>query len=295
MKTILVDYKSINSRFDELSLCLGYFDAVHKGHQELIKYARKNAKYTLGLITFDKPISTFVKNGKSSEVITSLDDRFKIISKLGVDYYYVFKIDENFTNLNEEEFINLLKKMNVKEIFIGSDFKYGKNNCGTIYSLQDNFEVHIVDLVKEGKDKISSKNIKELIKNGKVEEASNLLGRNYCISGSIISGNQIGTKIGFPTLNLKLFDNYVLPKFGVYKVICYVDNVPHVGIANVGVRPTISDDNVPNVEVHLKDSNLNIFGDVVSVEFLKFIREEKKFSSLEELKKQIAEDVEGIF
>ena len=97
MKTILLDYKKPTERFDALSICLGYFDGVHLGHQTLIKYARKNAKHILGLLTFSKPISTLVDNGKIKEVLTSLDDRFKIISKLGVDFYFVTQVDKEFT------------------------------------------------------------------------------------------------------------------------------------------------------------------------------------------------------
>lgn len=295
MKSIFVDYKSITPRFDELSLCLGYFDAVHIGHQDLIKYARKNAKYTLGLLTFNKPISTLVDNGKTKDVLTSLDDRFKIISKLGVDYYFIFQIDKNFTSLSDLEFIGLLKKMNVKELFVGKDFRYGKNREGTIYTLQDYFDVHVLDISNIDDKKISTQDIKCLIKEGKVKEASKLLGRNYTVTGSIVKGNQIGRTIGFPTINLKLSDNYTLPKFGVYKTICYVDNVPHIGIANVGVKPTINSNNEPNIEIHLKDVNSDINGDVIILEFIDFIREERKFSSLEELKEQITKDIKEVF
>lgn len=294
MKTILVDYKNITPRFDSLSICLGFFDAVHLGHQELIRYARKNAKHTLGLLTFDKPISSLIDNGKSREVLTSLDDRFKIISKLGVDYYYVFKIDKAFTKLSDLDFINLLKKMNVKEVFVGKDFRYGNNQKGSIYTLQDYFDVHVVDIKNDGEEKISSQEIKNLIKDGKIEKASKLLGRNYCVTGSIVSGNQIGRTIGFPTLNLRLNDNYVLPKFGVYKTICYVDNVPHIAIANVGVKPTVGN-NKPGIEVHLKDFKGEIKGDFINLEFVSFVRVEKKFNSLDELKNQIEKDIKEVF
>lgn len=295
MKTILVDYKNIEPRFDALSLCLGYFDAVHLGHQELIKDARKHAKYTLGLLTFDKPVSTLINNNKEKEVITSLDDRFKIISKLGVDYYFIFKLTKDFLDLSDMEFIEILKKMNVKELFVGKDFRYGKDQKGTIYTLQDYFEVHVIDLEMKNGEKISTQNIKNLLKEGKLKEAYSLLGRNYTVSGSIEEGKHIGRTIGFPTINLKLNDNYVLPKFGVYKTICYLDNVPHIGIANVGVKPTVNNNNVPNIEVHIKDVTNEVKADVVNLEFLNFVREEKKFSSLEELKKQISEDIKKVF
>lgn len=291
MKTVLLNYKNPTSRFDSLSICLGYFDGVHLGHQSLIKYARKNAKYTLGLLTFSKPISTLVDNGKNKEVLTSLDDRFKIISKLGVDYYFVTKIDEDFVKLTDIEFIEMLQKMNVKEIFVGKDFRYGANALGTIYTLQDYFDVKVIDIENVDGKKISTQTIGNLITSGEIKEANKLLGHNYNMVGTIIHGKHLGTEIGFPTINLKLSDNYLLPKFGVYKTICYIDNIPHVSICNVGIKPTIGNKNEPNVEVHLLNFNQDIYGDVVNLEFIKFIREEKKFSSLEELQEQIKKDL----
>ena len=295
MKTILLDYKNPTQRFDELSICLGFFDGVHLGHQTLIKYARKNAKYILGLLTFSKPISTFVDNGKNTEVLTSIDDRFKIISKLGVDFYFVTQIDKEFTMLSDLDFIEMLRKMHVKEIFVGKDFRYGSKAKGTISTLKDYFDVHVIDIENVNGEKVSTQKIGSLILDGQIELANDLLGHNYNVVGSIVSGNHIGTEIGFPTLNLKLIDNYVLPKFGVYKTICYIDNVPHVSITNVGVKPTVSEGRKPGIEVHLKNFKNEIKGDIVNLEFLKFIRPEMKFSSREELKKQIAKDVKEVF
>lgn len=295
MKTILLDYKKPTERFDSLSMCLGYFDGVHLGHQALIKYARKNAKYTLGLLTFSKPISTLVDNGKIQQVLTSLDDRFKIISKLGVDFYFVTQVDKEFTKLSDIDFIEMLRKMNVKEIFVGKDFRYGAKAAGTISTLKDYFDVNVIDIENVNGEKVSTQKIGSLILEGNMNDANDLLGHNYSVVGKIVEGRHIGTEIGFPTLNLQLTDNYVLPKFGVYKTISYIDNVPHVSITNVGVKPTIADNLSPSIEVHLKDFKGEIKGDVVILEFLKFIRPEMKFSSREELKSQIAKDVKEVF
>ena len=295
MKTILLNYKRPTDRFDALSICLGYFDGVHLGHQYLIKYARKYAKHTLGLLTFSKPISTLVDNGKNTHVLTSLDDRFKIISKLGVDYYFVAQIDKEFTELSDMDFIEMLRKMNVKEIFVGKDFRYGAKAKGTISTLKDYFDVYDIDIKEVDGEKISAQEIGGLISNGEIEKANDLLGHNYCVTGSLVSGKHIGTTLGFPTLNLKLSDNYILPKFGVYKTICYVDNVPHIAITNVGVKPTIGEGFEPGIEVHLKDFKGEVKGDVISVEFLKFVRPEMKFSSKEELKAQISKDIKEVF
>ena len=295
VKTFLVDYNNPTKQFESLSLCLGYFDGVHLGHQSLIRVAREKAKYTLGLLTFSKPISTFVDNGKNKEVLSSLDDRFKIINRFGVDYYFVLQIDKKFTELSDLDFIEILKKMNVKEVFVGQDFRYGKKASGTIETLKKYFDVHVVDIENVNGEKISSSKIAKLLVEGRMKEANDLLGHNYSMVGSLVSGTHIGTKLGFPTLNLKLSDNYLLPKYGVYKTICYVDNFPHVSITNIGVKPTVGDDFKPGVEVHLKDCKEEVKGDVITVEFLDFIRSEKKFSSLEELKAQISKDIKEVF
>lgn len=294
MKTVHIYYNDISPKVDELSLILGYFDGVHLGHQYLIKEARKYAKYPLAILTFDTPIPTLIDNGKSAEVLTSLDDRFKVISKLGVDYYYLFHIDKNFLNLSDEKFVEILKKLNVKEVFVGTDFRFGKDRKGDINLLKDYFDVTVKDLKTFNDQKISSQNIKDLIKDGDIKTANKLLGRNYQINGTIVSGKGIGHSIGFPTINIKPSDNYCLPRFGVYKTIAYLDNIPRLSITNVGVNPTVKEGNPITIEVHLQNYNNEQF-DVASVEFIEFVRPEIKFDNLDELKKQIASDVNKVF
>ena len=294
MKVVHIYYREISAKVENLSLILGYFDGVHLGHQYLIREARKHAKHPLAILTFDKPVSSLIKNGKKSDVLTSLDDRFKMISKLGVDYYYLFHIDEDFLKLGSLKFIELLKKLNVREVFAGEDFRFAKDRAGDINLLKDYFDVHVIDLLKENGEKISSQEIKELIELGRIEEANKLLGHNYQMCGSLISGKGIGRKIGFPTINLKMADHYVLPRFGVYKTIAYLDGVPHLAITNVGVNPTVDMGNIPTIESHLKEYDEKEYSSVM-IEFLEFIRPEIKFSSLEELKSQIESDTKKVF
>ncbi len=294
MKVVHIYYQNITAKVEHLSMILGYFDGVHLGHQHLIKTARKMAKHPLAILTFDRPVSSLMNNGKNSEVLTSLDDRFKMISKLGVDYYYLFHIDKEFLNLSSDDFIDILKKLNVEEVFAGEDFHFGKNRSGDTNLLKDYFDVEVVDLLKENGEKISSQEIKELLMIGRLKEANDLLGHNYQISGTPITGKGIGHKIGFPTINVKMNDNYVLPKFGVYKTICYLDGVPHLSICNVGINPTVDMGNLPSIEVHLKDFENYSYSNI-NVEFLEFIRPEIKFSSLDELKNQIENDTKKVF
>ena len=294
MKVVHLYLDKISAKVQDLSLILGYFDGVHLGHQTLIKRARQYAKYPLAIITFDKPVSSLINNGKSSSVLTSVDDRFKIISKFGVDYLYLFHIDKDFLNKSSENFIDILKSLNVREIFVGEDFRFGKNRSGNVDTLKDYFDVDVSKLEVVNGEKISAQYIKDLIEVGKIKEANELLGHNYQISGTIVSGKQIGTLIGFPTINVKPSTNYVLPRFGVYKTIAYIDGIPHLSITNVGVNPTIDAGNIPTIEVHLKDFEENDLS-TVSVEFLEFVRPEIKFESLDELKEQIQSDVKKVF
>lgn len=294
MKVVHIYYQNISAKVDDLSLILGYFDGVHLGHQHLIKEARKYAKHPLAILTFDKPVSSLISNGKSSELITSLDDRFKIISKFGVDFYYLFHIDKDFLNLSDIDFVDLLKKLNVREVFVGEDFRFGKNRVGNPNTLKDFFDVHVIDLLRENGDKISTQEIKTLLELGKIDEASKLLGHNYQMNGTPISGKGIGRSIGFPTINLKMNVNYVLPRFGVYKTITYLDGIPSLSITNVGVNPTVDMGNIPTIETHLKEYKPKEVS-TISIEFLDFVRPEIKFSSMDELKKQIASDVEKVF
>ena len=294
MKVVHIYYQNISAKVEDLSMILGYFDGVHLGHQYLIKEARKYAKYPLAILTFDKPVSSLIANNKNSDLLTSLDDRFKMISKLGVDYYYVFHIDKEFLNLSSQDFIELLKELNVREVFAGSDFRFGKNRAGGINELKDYFEVRVSDLLKENEEKISTQEIKDLVELGNIKEANKLLGYNYQISGTLISGKGIGHKIGFPTLNVKMSANYVLPRFGVYKTITYLDGLPHLSITNVGLNPTVDMGNVPTIEVHLKEYKDKEYSNII-VEFIEFVRPEIKFESLDELKKQIEKDTKKVF
>lgn len=293
MRTIQLDYKNIESLNEDIAICLGYFDGVHLGHQKLISEAVKNSKYKVSVLTFDKPISSLINNGKSSEIITSLDDRFKVISRLNADYYFVMHIDNEFLNMSSNDFISLLKKLNVKEVYVGEDFRFGKDAKGSLNELKENFKTTIVELLSKNNKKISAQDILKYLKNGELKEAKVLLGRNYLISGVVSKGKGIGHTIGFPTMNLKTFSNYVLPKFGVYKTIAYLDNVPHISITNVGIRPTVNGE-YPTIEVYIPGFNEDAYDRNLSVEFLDFIRPEMKFSSLNELKRQIQNDLKKV-
>lgn len=302
MNRITINYRSPTKVSEDLAICLGYFDGVHQGHKNLIRHGDINKindgidNYHLGVLTFDNPISKFVENGKTKEVLTSLEDRFNMIRDMKVvEYFIVVHIDKGFTELSPEEFIKMLEKINVKQIFVGSDYRFGKNQEGTIEMLHEKFIVNVLDIEDNVyRHKISSSGIARSISEGDIKRANKDLGYEYQITGIVGKGERKGREIGFPTINVQPIVNYVLPKFGVYKCkvkLNYLDE--YDAICNVGVKPTIErKDDKPTIEAHLFNySGEDLYGERVVIKFTDFIREEKKFDSIEELKAQMEEDI----
>ena len=294
MIKIDLDYKSIKSSETPISICLGYFDGLHLGHISIINEAKKRSEYPLSVLSFDKPISKLIDNHKSKEVLTSIKDREIYLNRLGMDYLYIINIDKDFINLSPESFIEILKKINVKHVFVGKDFTFGKDAKGDVKLLKKFFKVDVVDILTKEGEKVSTQNIISLIKDGNISKANTLLGRAYQISGTIIKGHGLGKSIGFPTANIKLSDEYVLPKFGVYKTLAYISGIPHISITNVGIHPTVNKENKPLIEVHIPNYIGEDYDKTIYLEFIDFIREERKFDSLEELKIQISNDIKTI-
>ena len=295
MKLKRFDQNSLPKNEKPISIILGYFDGIHRGHQFLIENACKSAKFETVLMTFSKPVSFFLNKEKSSTILTSLDDRFRIVSKMGIDSFYVLDIDEKFLNLSPLEFVELLQKMNVKEVYCGTDFKFGKNRQGTPEFLSEYFVTKVVDLLLENGEKISARDIKYLVQQGNIKEANRLLGHNFMMSGAVVHGLGLGRKIGFRTMNMKLSDSYIIPKYGVYKTIAYIDGIPHRSVTNVGVKPTVDSSNAVSIEIHVENYTKENYSETIQLEFLDFVRPEMKFSSFEELKKQIASDIDNAF
>lgn len=273
----------------KLSLVLGNFDGVHIGHAQLINYARNNSNGNLGVFTFDKPLKTI------EGCLTSLDDRIQIFKQLGVDYVFIILTDDNFKKMSYIKFVDLiLKKLNPIKIFCGPDFKYGFNAQGDVYYLKERFsEVYILNYVNDhnGK-KISSSSIRDLIKEGNVYETNRWLGRIYTIRGVVSKGKGNGMSFGFPTANLTLSDNYVVPKEGVYITKTTINDRELRSLTNIGKNPTIADDNKLTIETYIFDFQDELYGKEISVSFLIRLRDETKFNSTKELVEQIEKDMD---
>lgn len=294
MKSIDLSIKNLKSFKNNLSICLGYFDGIHIGHKKILECCSLKAKYEKAILTFSEPISNYIDNNKSKEILTSLTDRFRISSRYDLDYFIIFHIDKDFLNLSPLEYIDILKKMNVKEIFCGCDYRFGKSASGDINLLKQFFDVNVVDLYSVNGNKVSTQEIINKLKEGNIKTANELLGQHYQICGTVVSGHHNGEKFNIRTANIKFDANYVVPLFGVYKVIIYIDNRPYLAIANIGVHPTIDKEEKPILEVHIPSFNENIYGKNVYVEFLDFIRKEKKFETTNELINQINSDMKVV-
>ena len=283
---------------DGYVVAIGNFDGVHQGHKKILSLLSKKSK-TLGkkslVITFEPNPKLFF-NKQDNFLLTTLDEKVKIIKDFNfIDEILVLPFDNELKNLSAKDFIEkfLIEKINIKFLIIGINFRFGKNQEGDINLLRGYFNdnVYVLELEKINNQICSSSFIKKSLKDGNLDLANNLLGYRYFIEDIVIEGNKLATKIGFPTINIKNSVK-ILPKFGVYYVIVKIDSEKFHGVANIGVRPTVTQDNQPLLEVHILDFNKNLYGKKVKVEFVRFVREEKKFESLDKLIEQIGKDIE---
>ena len=279
------DINSFKINIKNLSLVLGFFDGVHIGHAQLISFARANTpKKSLGLLTFDHTL----KN--TNDVLLSNKDKVKEMEKLGVDFLFIIKADEKFKTMPYDKFVDALKNnFSPSKIFCGPDFRFGYNALGDVNYLKAKFgTIYIIDFIKTHNEvKISSSNIKELIRNGNIVEAARLLGRPYKICGKVVYGKQNGRKLGFNTANIETDIDYVMPKRGVYFTKPEVNGKIYPSITNVGVHPSISPLKNILIETHILDFNEDIYGQEIEVYFYEFERDEQNFALLDDLIKRI--------
>ena len=282
-------------------ILIGNFDGLHLGHQKLFNLAKNyKKKYNLkiGVLTFEPmPKMYFDKNIKNFR-ISNQRQKIGLLKKLKVDFIITKKFNKNFSKMKSIDFIKnvLKKKIEAKFIFVSNNFKFGNKREGDVNQLiryEKNFNYKIVKpkplLIK--KKIISSSLIRNYLQRGKINEVTKLLNRRWSIKGQVQKGKQLGEKIGFPTANIDIKD-YVLACPGVYAVRVKMTNKTQIikGIANLGYRPTFNGKKIL-LEVHLFNFSGNLYNKYLTVEFLKFIRKEKKFKNMEQLRKQIKIDL----
>ena len=282
-----------NTNLEQLPcvVTIGNFDGVHLGHQALLTEVKKRAhdlKLESAVITFEPNPKDYFSQNKPQTRISSLREKIELFNEIKIDRVHIIKFNQEFSKVTANEFISvLIKKLKVKEIIIGEDFCFGKGREGGIKQLSaSSMKLNIKNKILMDGQRISSTLIRNLLANDKLDQANKYIGRPYCISGKVVHGEKRGRKIGFPTANIHMRHNRP-PLKGVFAV--KFQN--HFGVANLGIRPSIKGEKKLQLEVHLLNFSSDLYGQHVSIIFLKKLRDEKKFKSLDELKEQIKLDV----
>ncbi len=289
-------FSELNQK-QNLAIALGYFDGVHIGHRAVIKsavdFAKKNNTKSAVITFSDHPYCYF--KGVCPKYILTREEREKRIASLGIDYLYELNF-EDFALLTAKEYLNniLINYFHPISISTGWNHNFGKNKSGNVNFLEEqaknyNYKYFKIPPQKINNEIISSTKIRKLLSEGNIEKANHMLGQNFSIEGEIVKGNQIGRTIGFRTANLVYPPELIELPYGVYAV----DTTYGKGIANFGVRPTLNGSHT-SLEAHILNFEKDIYGEIINVNFNKMIRTEKKFPSLDALKKQINLDINQI-
>lgn len=279
----------------------GTFDGVHLGHQKIIHRIKEIAKSIQGetvLITFwPHPRLVLYPSEHHLRLLSTFEEKSQLLRQFGIDHLVTIPFTQEFSQMSSEEFIQkiLVDKIHTKKLVIGYDHRFGKNREGSFDYLKahsQTFGFELEEISRQDVDEIgvSSTKIRAALEEGDIKTASNYLGRPYELNGLVVKGQQIGRSIGFPTANIHIPNDYkLIPRDGVYAVEVKVDQVLYRAMLNIGNRPTV-DGTRKTVEAHLFDFQGDLYGRLVTVYFREFIREEKKFESLQILKNQLNQD-----
>lgn len=282
---------------------IGTFDGVHLGHQTILRQVVDEAKANNGksiLITFwPHPRFILRPNDDSLKLLSTFQEKQKRIEDIGIDYIVRLAFTPEFSNLSPEEFLRdiLIGQVGTRKLFIGYDHRFGNNregNIGFLKSRSSHYGFSVVEIPRQDIDHIgvSSTKIRNALQGGEVTLANSLLGRNYSMEGTVVHGQKRGRSIGFPTANIEIKEPFKLfPKDGVYAVNVKLGPTAYLGMLNIGFRPTL-DGSKRSIEVHLFNFDEDLYGKVLVIEFVRFIRDEHKFDSIEQLKNQLQKDKE---
>lgn len=299
----IIRYEKNEKNKGKTAVALGNFDGVHIGHQHLIdivvsKGEEKDLKSSV--LLFTNHTKEVITGHRKSKMLTSNNQKKSLLESIGIDMIYSMDFNKEIMRLSPREFVEdiLIGKLHAELVVVGFNYKFGhkaKGDTDCLKKLGDElgFEVIVVEPVYTEDIIISSTLIRDLLKEGKIRKANELLGRRYKMEGKVIVGNKRGKGLGFPTANLKLDESYLIPRFGVYKTITEVKGIEYLSLTNVGKNPTFDDEDI-SVESYILDFNEDIYGEKINVSFLKFLREEMKFEKKADLIEQMFEDVENI-
>ena len=284
------------------AVTIGNFDGVHRGHQQVIRQLKRVAQQaslpTVVIIFEPQPIEYFAPD-KAPKRLARFREKIAYLNAQQIDYLLCLRFDEELASQSAEAFVQqiLLQSLNTRHLVIGDDFHFGKNRQGNFQFLQQNskrfgFKVDETETLLLDGERVSSTRVRECIQQDDFDQAAELLGRPYSLSGRVAHGKKLGRELGFPTINIKMGDKTLIVK-GIFAVIVKgIDNRALQGVASIGTRPTVNGvDTI--LEVYILDFDQDVYGYSVVVEFLHKIRNEEKFGSLEELTSWIAQDTEN--
>lgn len=280
--------------------CIGFFDGLHCGHQALINKTIELAKQNQAqsaLITFSPDPWEVIKGGTDYQHLATTKRREELAEKMGLDCLITLDFTKEMSKLDPEQFLlQVLVPCKLKALVCGFDFNYGAFGKGNAAVLKEDaknfFDVYIIDSVNEDDKKISTSRIVTYIEQGEINHANRLLGYRYQIEGVVIHGKKRGREIGFPTANLAIHPEYILPKKGIYEGWIQIEQNWYPTIVNIGHNPTFNFSNELSVEAHILNFDQDIYGQAVRLEFENFLRDEMKFSSIDELVQQMNVDRE---
>lgn len=293
----ILDLNQLTTDLRPKVIALGNFDGIHLGHKSLInRTVEISQKFNI------KPSILFFKNNSKNitlgqkEYITSPEDKIDIAQKNGIEIICLVEFDKSLMQLEAEEFLRdiLIKRLNVKHIVVGKDYRFGKKAIGDIsYLLENqkrfNYRVDILNLLKDHDKKINSTDIRQLIKNGRIKQANSLLGHPYMIRGKVVHGEKRGRNLGYPTANISLDFNYIIPKNGVYITAVIVDNKKYFAMTDVGYNPTFENEKL-KIETYIFDFNCDIYSKEIKLCFLEFVRGDYTFKNVTQLINQLKFD-----
>lgn len=279
---------------------IGTFDGVHVGHQKilknLIRTAKEGGKKSVLLTFFPHPRMVLQKE-MDLYLLNTIEEKSLLLDEMGLDYLIIHPFSKDFSRLSAIDFVRefLVNKLNTYQLVIGYDHHFGKNREGNIDQLKEYgllYDFFVEEIPSQDIDEVSvsSTKIRNALLSGNLKTANTFLGYNYMLNGKVIRGESFGSKIGFPTANLEIKESYkLIPKTGVYIVKTEIDHRVIYGMMNIGFRPTLGGKN-KTIEVHLFDFKKDIYGEIITVELFYFLRNEKKFDTIEMLSNQLAKD-----
>lgn len=296
---IITSLEQLHSFAAPCVVALGTFDGLHRGHLDVIGTAKQEAEHTgakLAVFTFSNHPLEWINPAHVPVALVTPAVKLQLLESLGVDVLIDIPFNQLVADLLPQQFLERLSALNYSCLVVGENFTYGQRGVGNVYTLAASaqamgFKLIVRKLVSNNGTIISSTEIRRLITDGEVQQAAKMLGRSYSISGIVAHGNERGRLLGYPTANLELVDAHVaIPLGGVYAVRAYVDGGVYGGMANIGKNPTFGDVEKPRLETNIFGFSGDIYGKTLTIEFVQRIRGEVKFTGIDALKEQLAQD-----